>query len=952
MTSRSTRISTTNGGTIQENYNESSRQFYTDLVPGQKIKVFISSRCGIEKYDKVRADLKDCIENTRLATVYTFEGEGAATYSAGSHYRYALEDSDVCIFLVDNADGIGAGVQEEIDIVKKLNIKALYYFCDERSKDKTPLEQSLMGAKFAKSKTVHKFEELCQDSAQALVDDIISIYHYYCKGRINFQLSNEKGEYQSADIDSTENADPPIMPKVILKNIGQCKAYIFEFLTGNSYKKWYDAEIKSCAMDEWGAKFLPILLENKSIKEFNTSMYMNALKDEQSNEHYQVVQIRWQAIQAYFSGDVTKCQEYLEQALSQAKETNQPEWVTDDILIDLRNLHWVQNAMNNVCYEPQAQKDLNSRNDVLYYPVLDRILESLNSQYIDDLYKKKTESPHTITIGSNIDQYAELLASSYIVAMYHGSLSHILLIYNRLKDCLFCLSSRYNDWHSKLGLLKLAIFTGTQKEVKRLEDSYPDVLSKMTAGDAASIMEFCNNQPIAYKRLISQLHAFGTVGYYLDDKLFKQYEVVLLDAIKRWLNGEDSVFEIGNSIFPCLSGVSFRLSQDALADICCLWMDRGYSRWYRDLFRFIGRNIKLQRMSKSSAESLIEHVVNMLANKDGLDEIKCTPDFLYMLRIQNKGITQRLDKEIAEKMPTFYHNEYSLETSKTDETVLKEHIHKHIQYIQQDNENQGKNGMYYGRVTHSIATVKALLDINKTIYDSTIIDSIITVVSDTLLYSKQDMSEKLDAISLLIYIVLNFESSYMRNIDKFNILVEKQEQIETEKHDSFFSNINSISLQIALQFLYAAMGIDTSANILELIPYIQDDIATTISVAHIICDYLESNKSVTLPGLLNSVVLQYVLQWLRMDNLEIRHCATRILLAMLRKPENRGIVNHELIFLVDSDNLYIKNLILRNIYKINEIEAATRDYFVSKCEKDANYVVRMVCAEEKSDQCT
>lgn len=114
MTSRSTRISTTNGGTIQENHDESSRQLYTDLVPGQKIKVFISSRCGIEKYDKVRAALKDCIENTRLATVYTFEGEGAATYSAGSHYRYALEDSDVCIFLIDNADGIGAGFKKKL----------------------------------------------------------------------------------------------------------------------------------------------------------------------------------------------------------------------------------------------------------------------------------------------------------------------------------------------------------------------------------------------------------------------------------------------------------------------------------------------------------------------------------------------------------------------------------------------------------------------------------------------------------------------------------------------------------------------------------------------------------------------------------------------------------------------------------------------------------------------
>ena len=97
---------------------------------GRKIKVFISSICGIEKYDTVRAKLKCAIEDTKLAEVYTFEGKGASTLPAGKHYTWALEDSDVCIFLIDNADGIKSGVQTEIDTVKKYNIKALYYFCD------------------------------------------------------------------------------------------------------------------------------------------------------------------------------------------------------------------------------------------------------------------------------------------------------------------------------------------------------------------------------------------------------------------------------------------------------------------------------------------------------------------------------------------------------------------------------------------------------------------------------------------------------------------------------------------------------------------------------------------------------------------------------------------------------------------------------------------------------
>ena len=113
-------------------------------IPEQKIKVFISSIYGVKKYDKVRADLKSAIESTQLADVYVFESNGASTLSAGSHYAWALEDSDICIFLIDNADGIKPGVQAEIGTVKKHNIKSLYYFCDETQKEKTPLEQSLM----------------------------------------------------------------------------------------------------------------------------------------------------------------------------------------------------------------------------------------------------------------------------------------------------------------------------------------------------------------------------------------------------------------------------------------------------------------------------------------------------------------------------------------------------------------------------------------------------------------------------------------------------------------------------------------------------------------------------------------------------------------------------------------------------------------------------------------
>lgn len=665
MSVRLTGISTPVGG-ISWEYTKSDKQNAPLVVPSnQKIKVFISSICGEERYNKVRAELKSAIEETQLADVYTFESEGASTLSAGSHYTFALEDSDICIFLIDNADGIRAGVQAEIDTVKKHNIKALYYFCDERQKEKIALEQSLMGAHFAKSKTVHSFNELSQDGAQALIDDIIAVYHYYCTGRIIVK-PDEDDEIQLVEVAGTEKYQLPTIPKSALKNVDKCRDYILRFVLGYSHGRYQDEDEKTSDFDDWGLQFLPILFEEKSIKHFNTAMYLDALRAQQDDEYYQIVQIRWQAIQAYFSGDIEKCVNQLEAVLALAKETNQPTWVIKDILIDLRNQHWIRCTERNEFSDTHAQKELTESSEELYYPILDRIHESLYEKYIEGLYKKKTDSPYSVTIGSNLDQYGEMLASYLIVSMYNGSLTHILLIYEKIRDFIFYLSCKYDDWNLRVNLYKLAIFAGKEKEIKGIQDSYPEVLNKMNADEAASIMNFCLNHPIKYQKLNSLLLAFGSVGYFLDDINYEYYERSIVSEIKSWLSSDDAVVSIGQSVFKSLSGVAYRMSQDILGEICCKFMENHYSRWYTDMFKFIADRMDLQKMSDETAKKLLEHIISVINNEKEREQINYSPTFLCVLRKQNRALTDEMDKKIAEYFPSYYKGVYKLETTENE----------------------------------------------------------------------------------------------------------------------------------------------------------------------------------------------------------------------------------------------------------------------------------------------
>lgn len=145
--------------------------------------------------------------------------------------------------------------------------------------------------------------------------------------------------------------------------------------------------------------------------------------------------------------------------------------------------------------------------------------------------------------------------------------------------------------------------------------------------------------------------------------------------------------------------------------------------------------------------------------------------------------------------------------------------------------------------------------------------------------------------------------------------------------------------------MYTAMGKDVYADILELMLYIQGDVATTITVTHLIVEYLENSDDVILPSKIEAVILQNVLQWLHSEYTDIRWYATRILLTMSCNPENCGIVNHQLVNLIDSDSVFIKNLIMRHLHEINGITDGTKEYIISKCSHDANFVVRMVCDE-------
>ena len=697
-------------------------------------------------------------------------------------------------------------------------------------------------------------------------------------------------------------------------------------------------------IDDWGVQFFDVLFGKKTIKQFNTNMFVDELKSMQSPSFHKIVSIRWQAIQAYFEGDISKCVLLLNLALKEAQDTKQQTWLIQDILIDLRNQQNVFDTIHNQHSFSDAQKALLDSKEVLYCPVIDRMIKQLYEKYTEGLYKEKIKSPYSIQFGSNIEELVGYITSSYIIALYNGSLTHILMVYDELKDLFFYLCTKYPDiWEYKMQLLKFNIILPSEKEISGLRTVYPEIENKLSDEDAVEIMEICNVHPIAYKRMISRMYAFSVVGYYLSDDHYMNYEKGIIKEINEWLDDKSSVIAVATSIVNCLSGVALRISQDVLAQIICKFFDRHYMIQYRNLFKLLANWIRIDEMDKEQAQHLIEHSKSVLDDENERKEASYSPQFLYVLRNQSRELTKSLDEKVKVYFPNFYNGDYLLETTQNIADDYPGFIQKYTKIIREKNEEQGKDGVFHGYATRECVIIRSLICDAEVSLPEEDMDAMVSAVCDTLLYSKQDINVKIDSISLLLCIFVKYYSDYARNISQYIQLINQKDNIDVYDGGLIGANIDQIALKICMSLFSSVMGNDVYSEIIELMACIKDDFATTLCIQRFIINYLNLSDKLSFAHDIEAVILQNALQWLQSDNTDVRYYATYILLLLSRTPKNSGVINHQIIKMIDTENAYIKKLILKKVDSIPCLEESTRKYLLSKCEHDANYVVRSTC---------
>ena len=123
-----------------------------------KLRVFISSKCG-GKYTIARKSLQKLLDVTGLVETYVFETDPASSEDTQSAYLDYVDNSNLCIFLVDNADGVPPAVLSEEKRAKDKHLRLLYIFCDENKKEPTPMQEDVRKLQSAKYALAHEFSD-------------------------------------------------------------------------------------------------------------------------------------------------------------------------------------------------------------------------------------------------------------------------------------------------------------------------------------------------------------------------------------------------------------------------------------------------------------------------------------------------------------------------------------------------------------------------------------------------------------------------------------------------------------------------------------------------------------------------------------------------------------------------------------------------------------------------
>lgn len=921
----------------------------------EKIKVFISSKCGGERvnydklvkteltdkkdvadkavrtnYDLVRRALKIALENTGFIETYIFEDDAPSTSTSMDDYLFKLDQSDICLFLIDNFDkDIPTGVLAEVERAKQTNKKAIYLFLKDSNRDVTDLQKNLTGAGGSHYYEISDIRGFIDVGYKAVIHDIIETYQKYCRGylgedrkrSISVEITEESFSVDTTDID-----------KQIFKNLGITKNKIVNLVYRSDEKN-----VQTSDYDKLCLEVLEFLLGEKKFKDIDLETLLRTLEEIQSPKLHTLVCARWNVIANFFNGDLEVALANIESAYNLALEdASIPKWLTNDILIDWRNLKTIEVQIKNIAFDFSVQEKIDQQNSPIYFPLTDRFSTNIFDDIWDRNFKITTGSPYSTAFYS-LEHLFGYVSNYLFTAIYYGSYTHIVFTLKEIQKALFDIVLKENNLLHKIQLMKISILRNDVSSFDNIFSKFGASLSHTTTLEIFELYKLADTKPLLYEKAKWKTILFRELGYYFSDA---DYEVVsneILDISRQYIREENVNIFLVEKLLESLRSNIRRLSQEDIVVFTMEILDKKYYRFFDSVFETLS-DVDFSKLSKKLIRKLLSKINVVLTDDAKKRDYQHVKRLLIRMRKGQSNIVTEIDK-ISEKFyPEFYKKDYNLEVFPEKRDT---HIQRYIDSSKIRNQTQGKGGRFMGFVDRPYYTIRKIVDLEKPSLSKELLDDLLETILSTLCLETQSHAEKIDAIELMLTLKSQ-ELPFIYNWDNYYSKLE-QHFFEIEKgYSGFFMKDESLSLRLHLIFIRLTFNVDCLQEILETLALTTNGeeyeiISSLVALKAFLS--LEVNNLIGKPEM--PILVQYISSFCFHESHDVRYHTVESLYLLLESQYAEFAINR-LSKMMNDDNHEVRWAILHQASRIKEINELTYNYIIGKAKIDNNYLVRRV----------
>lgn len=905
------------------------------------VKVFISSNCdsneaklqGNPKYSVMRRSLKLLLESTGVCDVYVFEEGTATSYNVEFSYINPLADSDLAIVIVDNKDGIGKGTQNEINTIMGLKKKCLYVFCNEREKESTELEKQLLKSTLSpRYKIVTEFASIPKEVYNSVVNEILEIYTSYCRGRIEQVVWKQT----QADV-ALNNTEIPTA-----EDCNFSKEYMSKFAYTKALMKkqvgvLLEEEPIATETDKRCSDLLEYII-GTPFTELPSFVLLNQdVKRLHKGNMQRLVAFRYEAVEAYFSGNLSRCINKLEEAVTFINSCkNIPKWLLNDVAVDLRTIQLeIDREKGLIDFHPRGQDIIDEDKEPLYYPIIDRIVSKYNEEIIKSILDYSTQSPYTVNIGG-ANYTLEETANAFIVAYYYGSLTQMLMIRKRIYRYTIGLSLKARNHRMFMFTVRLLLISGDEKMLRRFLNAYGENTNNINSGDIECLLDSIRNQPIHYRRILARENLLGFFGYYYTDEVFRKESVELLNAVKDSITNGYTVGMLIKPLFDAIKDTLYRFPDNEAMDFVIYIFERQYTRYYDDAFMFL-QSFHFTRLTEKDQKRYQLFLINSLKNED----LRNARGFYQAIQTMRQCETidhKPLDNAVKKYNELFYESTYCLNVEKHVNDQGWKYTERFVEEIMQNNVTQGKGGAYTGYAYDPYLTISNIILKDDLILNSSQLRKIILAMSGTIFAETQTVEAKVRALELLC--VIQSKQPSNRQISKlYKNILERREEILSAKELFLVKGYSkaNINMCICLLGLFLKQGEENEIGI-RLVEIQNRDVSEQITALRFL-ERLYCFDLTKLSSHVYNALFQFLLNGSYNSNSDVRYHSMSVM-SKVYKAKYREIVLDRFVSIMDDEDYRGKVGLLYRLNK-EDITNPKVKYIIDKGKVDNHYWVRV-----------